>query len=57
MTIAYSEVGLGLASHGPVQNDLLWRGPVRHLLREFQKTSHIFTPNLRGKKPPSLAFE
>ena len=49
MTIAYSDGGLGLASHGPVQSDPFWRGPGRRFLREFQTTSHIYEPNLGEK--------
>jgi hypothetical protein len=56
MTIVYSDAGLGLASHGPVQSDLLWRGPVRRFLREFQTASQIYAPNLR-EKTPRLVFE
>jgi len=48
-TITYSDAGPVLASHGPVQSDLMWRGPVRRFLCEFQTTSHIYALNLRGK--------
>jgi hypothetical protein len=33
--------GLDLASHGVVQSNLVWRGPLPYFICKFKMTSHI----------------
>jgi len=45
----------GLQPHGAVESDSVWCGLVQRFIWEFQMTSHIYAPNLRGKH--RLAFK
>jgi len=51
--IQLGNAGPGLAPDHLVQSDPVWHGPVQPIIFEFKTASHIYTPNLRGKKTSS----
>ena len=45
----FGDADLGLARHGPVQNDLVWCGSVQRFMQEYKMISHTYAPNLGEK--------